>query len=144
MSKKIWIIIAVIVVVVIAAGAWSKKSDAPSSGANQSVTVNLETLNKSGQSGNATITPMEGKVKVVLNIDKAPTGSEEPAHIHKGACPTPGAVLYPLNSVVNGTSETIIDASMDDLAKNLPLAINIHKSPSEINQYVACGNIPAF
>ena len=93
--------------------------------------------------GNArNLGPSEGKV--ILNVQGAPAGVEQPAHIHKGACPTPGDVVYPLNSVVNGVSETVLDATVDALVGGLPLAVNVHKSQSEVNMYVACGDVVAF
>lgn len=66
-----------------------------------------------------------------------------PAHIHVGSCPTPGAVKYPLNPVVNGKSKTLIDVSVGDLVKGLPLAVNLHKSATELATSVACGNLEA-
>lgn len=66
-----------------------------------------------------------------------------PAHIHLGSCPTPGAVKYPLNPVVNGKSKTVIDVSVAELVKGLPLAVNLHKSATELATSVACGNLEA-
>ncbi|HSE34617.1 MAG TPA: peptidoglycan-binding protein [Candidatus Paceibacterota bacterium] len=66
-----------------------------------------------------------------------------PAHIHVGSCPTPGAVKYPLNPVVNGKSKTVLDVSVEELVKGLPLAVNLHKSATELATSVACGNLTA-
>lgn len=63
-----------------------------------------------------------------------------PAHIHKGTCPNPGEVVYPLEPVVNGTSTTTIDATIEELVAS-PMAVNVHKSADEANVYVACGDI---
>ncbi len=146
MSKKTWWVIVVIVIVLIAIGVWSaKKGEAPvTSGEGRTASVTFAALNASGENGTATISEMDGKVKVILNVQGAPAGVEQPAHIHKGACPTPGDVVYPLNSVVNGVSETVLDATVDALVGGLPLAVNVHKSQSEVNMYVACGDVVAF
>lgn len=107
------------------------------------VTVNLAAQNNSGESGTATLTEMEGgKTKVVLNLSGAPQGIVQPAHIHAGACPNPGAVVFPLTFPTNGQSETILDVSLrDGILGRLPLAVNVHKSASEANVYFSCGDI---
>ena len=69
--------------------------------------------------------------------------STYPAHIHVGACPTPGAVAYPLTAIVGGLSETVLSTSTKGLIAGLPLAINVHKSPTELSTYVACGDLKA-
>lgn len=94
------------------------------------------------QSGKATLTETNGKVKVLLELNTVDMLKDpQPAHIHKGACPKPGDVVYPLTNVINGKSETIIDTTMDNLKKQFPLAINVHKSASESSVYTACGDL---
>lgn len=104
-----------------------------------SLTVKLEPQNNSGESGTATLTKSGDKqTKVSLNVQGA-SGSQ-PTHIHKGTCsnldPKPA---YPLSPVVNGKSETRVNASLDDLTHGY--AINGHKSPQDLKTYVFCGNI---
>lgn len=112
------------------------------SGVNEKqVGVSLTTQNNSGQEGTATLKDVEGKTLVTIKLAGAPKGSSEPAHIHTGSCPEPGAVKYPLTNVVDGNSETTLDVSMKDLMANPALAINVHKSAAEIKTYVACGNL---
>ncbi|MGE3910638.1 MAG: CHRD domain-containing protein [Chloroflexota bacterium] len=108
--------------------------------AQESVTINLSPQNDSGVSGTAVLTPDGSGTKVVLSLTNAP--GPHPAHIHAGSCPTVGAVVFPLTSVVNNTSETTVAASIADILK-APHAINVHKSPQEISTYVACGNLTA-
>lgn len=103
--------------------------------------VNLLPQNDSSQSGTATLTEENGKVKVSLTISGGAQGIAQPAHIHLGACPDVGAVKYPLTSVSNGTSETMLDVSFDQLRSELPLGINVHKSADEAKVYVACGDL---
>ena len=111
------------------------------SGMMKKSTVTLDTQNNSGQSGTATLTEENGKVKVMLSLTGGDYTSPQPAHIHAGACPTPGAVTYPLTNVVNGKSETTINATMEQLKAKMPLAINVHKSAEEATMYTACGDI---
>jgi hypothetical protein len=103
--------------------------------------VTLTEQNGSGQNGMATLTDMgNGMTMVTLEISNGTT-TPQPAHIHAGTCanldPKPA---YPLSSVVNGKSETMVDADVDDLLAG-DYAINVHKSPTEASIYVSCGNI---
>jgi hypothetical protein len=103
--------------------------------------VTLTEQNGSGQNGMATLTDMgNGQTMVMLEISNGTT-TPQPAHIHEGTCdnlnPKPA---YPLSSVVNGRSETVVDVDIDDLLAE-DYAINVHKSPTEASIYVSCGNI---
>jgi hypothetical protein len=103
--------------------------------------VTLTEQNGSGQNGTAELTDMgDGTTKVVLVISSN-TADPQPAHIHNGTCaaldPKP---VYPLTSVVNGKSETIVNASIAELLSK-PYAINVHKSAAEASVYVSCGSI---
>ena len=42
--------------------------------------------------------------------------------------------------VVLGKSNTVIDASLDELVAT-PMAINVHESAQNLGKYVACGDI---
>lgn len=108
----------------------------------KSIYVELKSQNNSGQDGSATIVYMDGKAKVVINVPSGTKDIAQPAHIHMGTCPNPGAVTYPLTNVVNGISETIIDIPVEQLLNELPLAINVHKSAAEVKVYTSCGDIP--
>jgi plastocyanin len=67
----------------------------------------------------------------------------QPAHIHLATCTKIGGVKYPLTNIENGSSVTTLAVSIDDLLKDLPLAVNVHKSATAATVYVACGDIPA-
>ena len=105
------------------------------------VVVNLVEQNASGESGTATITEVEGGVRVVLNLIGASEGVVQPAHIHANSCADIGGVQYPLTFPMNGSSETMLEVSMDELQAGLPLSVNVHKSAEEVSVYVACGDI---
>src|SRR5262245_2611228 len=107
-----------------------------------SATTQLKAQNNSKESGTATLTKAgDKKTKVVLNVEGTPAGVNQPVHIHKGTCanldPKPA---YPLSPVVNGKSETTVNASLEDLQKG-GYAINGHKSAKEATTYVFCGDI---
>jgi hypothetical protein len=110
-----------------------------------SASVKLEPQNSSGESGTATLTKAgDNKTKVVLEVQGAPAGVSQPVHIHKGTCanldPKPA---YPLSPVVNGKSETTVNASLDSLEKG-GYAINGHKSAQDVKTYVFCGPIASM
>jgi len=96
------------------------------------LTIALSEINNSGQSGTATIKEENGKVDVKIMIKGLNSTSVHPAYIHAGKCPGVGAIKYPLKNVVNGESETYMNATIDGLKKALPLAINVN---------TACGDI---
>lgn len=105
------------------------------------IVVALQEQNGSGESGTATITEVEGRVRVVLSLTGAPEGVVQPAHIHVNSCADIGGVQYPLTFPMNGSSETMLEVSMAELRAGLPLSVNVHKSVAEASVFVACGDI---
>ena len=106
-----------------------------------SITVPLSELNKSGEIGSAVITDeFDHGTRIVLHLTGAPA-SAQPAHIHLGTCdniaPKPS---FPLKSVVNGQSDTLLAVPFDEIRKGVYL-INVHTSPTKLEPYVACGII---
>lgn len=136
MSQARWIAVILFVVLALAGAAMVSAADP--------VTVTLNPLNDSGESGTAVLTDLgNGKVRVEVAITGAPAGVVQPMHIHKGTCanldPKP---TYPLTSLTDGKSVTEIEATLTDL-QNGDFAINGHKSAQEASVYVFCGDIPA-
>lgn len=107
----------------------------------KSGSISLLPQNSSGISGTAILKELDGKAVVSLDLTGVASGINPPAHIHVGTCPNPGLVKYPLINPVNGKSDTTLDVSLAQLKSELPLAINIHKSPDEPKIYVSCGNL---
>jgi LPXTG-motif cell wall-anchored protein len=106
------------------------------------LTVNLAAQNNSGQNGTATLTAKGDQTEVVINLPVGPAGAgvDQPVHIHEGACPTPGRVVFPLTSLKEGKSTTMVNAKLADIA-NGKHAINAHKSAAEASVYTSCGNV---
>ncbi|MBI5034273.1 MAG: hypothetical protein HZB51_27445 [Chloroflexi bacterium] len=111
------------------------------SAAAPSVVVQLAAGRDGDQSGTATLTSKGDKTDVVINIKPGAAGVAQPAHVHEGACPVPGAVKYPLKEIVDGKSTTTLDVSLQQLLAG-GFAINAHQSAAEVGKYVACGAIP--
>ncbi len=113
----------------------------PASGQGDTMTIQIKAQHGSGETGTATLTRLGSKTRVVISIKGENTTGKQPAHVHKGTCakldPKP---TYPLHDVILGKSNTVIDASFDDLTAQ-PMAINVHESAANIGKYVACGDI---
>src|SRR5688572_5671097 len=105
--------------------------------------VELAQQNASGVSGKALLIEQGSQTKVMLNLNGTTQGVKHPAHIHLGACPTPGEVRHPLTSLSEGKSVTLLDASFDTIVAGLPLAVNVHKSDDAMNVFIACGDLLA-
>ena len=97
--------------------------------------------NNSGQMGEVSFNSADNQTRVRIFLETFPQNITQPAHIHTGSCLNIGEVLYPLNNVYNGESETIIEASLDDLESQKPLAVNVHKSEEESQIYVSCADL---
>jgi len=125
-------------------GGGGEAADDPSAAATSDdvVTIQLAEQNGSGESGTATLTAMDDRTLVVLDLQNPTTGSQ-PAHVHEGQCgPTlDPAPLHGLLNVANGHSETVVNVPLSELTAG-GLAINIHHSDSAFERFVACGNLP--
>lgn len=126
--------------------AQSSPAPAPAAGGS-TTTLQLQPENGSGETGTVTMTPAAGGIAVDVSTDKAPD-SPQPAHIHKGTCakldPAPE---YPLTNVTKssdgakGTSMTTVSGVTMAQLTSTPHAVNLHKSTSDIKDYVACVDI---
>jgi hypothetical protein len=110
-------------------------------GTGEARTYVLAALSASGESGTVTLKPQSaGSTLVTIALKGAPADAQ-PAHIHVGPCaklnPSP---KYALKNVVNGESSTVVDAPMAELTGGT-LAVNVHKSTSDLATYVACGDL---
>lgn len=109
---------------------------------NRPTTIKLDAQSDSGQNGTAILTPLAGgKTEITIKVANPPSAIAQPAHVHEGTCANLNkAPKYPLTSVINGTSTTVVNVDLETMMKT-PHAINVHKSGPEAAIYVACGNI---
>lgn len=131
--KRIWISL-------IAAGLLAIAAIGPAAADEHSMTVNLDEVDGSGVSGTATLTETDGSTTVSIELEGTPEGGVHPVHIHAGTCDDLGDVVFPLEDVVEGMSESTVEAGISDILA-AEHAINVHLSADEMNVYVACGNI---
>lgn len=145
MRARTWMLAAIASLALVAAacggdGENGGDGTAGGDGGDGSVTVTLGEQSGSGITGEATLTSADGQTEVVVTLENAGDGPQ-PIHIHPGTCedltPEPA---YPLTDVTGGSSETMVDASLDELTGG-EFAINAHESPDALDVYVACGNI---
>ena len=108
------------------------------------LTISLDELDGSGQSGEATLTAAGSQTTVIVKVTAGdPSNDPQPVHIHSGSCGTGlGGMVYGLTSIVAGESTKTVDATLASLIAG-DFAINVHKSGAEIGTYTACGNITA-
>ncbi len=109
---------------------------------NRQITIFLKGENNSGESGKVTLKQDNGVFTVTISLNSESSNIPQPAYIYRGKCPDVGAIKYMLNPVINGSSTTALQVSLDQLKKQEPLAITVHKSKQEITQYIACGDLP--
>jgi hypothetical protein len=94
------------------------------------------------QPGSAFVGHFDGTTFVVVNIDPGAEGAIQPAHIHTGTCASPGPIVYPLASVVDGNSFTQFSVPPGDLLDNNYI-VNVHLSADAIGTYVSCAALEA-
>ncbi len=82
-----------------------------------------------------------GVLRVVIEVTSGPVDLGQPVNIHFNNCTDICGVRYPLNNVINGSSETLIETTLAGLIEERPLSLNVHKSIVEASFYIACGNL---
>lgn len=101
------------------------------------VTVKLNAMNGSAETGTMTLTPKGSETVVTLSMTPA-SKDAQPAHFHDGTCekytPKP---RYPLKDVVDGKSTTTLDVPMAKLLDG-GMVVNVHKSKAEIATVNSC------
>jgi len=105
------------------------------------LSVPLFPQSDSGQLGGVDLFELGGKVEVMIQLENVPAGVLQPAHLHLGSCDVLGKIVFSLNPVVDGSSQTILNVSGEEFQSQLPLAVNVHKSEDELGISVACGFI---
>lgn len=103
------------------------------------LSVTFIELNDSGVSGVATLYADGDQTIVDITVEDA--GPIHPAHIHAGTCDDLTATPeYTLENVVDGSSISIVDVSLDDLLAS-DFSIDLHLSPDELGTMIVCAPI---
>jgi hypothetical protein len=120
------------------------ESPVPTTSSENTISVTLSPIleNSIQQEGVAVLSAIGNTTKVTIVVNSViGLDNPQPAHIHEGNCPGVGNIVYPLNSIVNGKSETILSTTLDRIKTQGALAINVHKSDKETSIYTTCGQI---
>jgi hypothetical protein len=97
--------------------------------------------NGSHETGTVALKPRGGNTDVEIHLLNAPKGVSQPAHIHLGTCKSlDPAPKYPLEPVLDGTSDGVVHVSIATLLKS-PMAVNVHASAANLKTYVACADL---
>ena len=105
------------------------------------LTIALNELDGSGQSGWATLTARDGGIEVVLSLGEGTLKSEK-VHIHSGQCGADlGGVVHGLTDFTDGNSVTTLEGVSLKSLMTGSFAVNAHKA-GDPKVYTACGNIP--
>ena len=107
----------------------------------QNFNVALNPPNGDARMGSATITAAAGEqVRVTIQLDRVGRDAF-PAEIREGTCDELGGeAAYDLSDVEGGTSETLLEVSMDDL-RTTPYAIVVLPPDGAGDTYEACGEL---
>lgn len=131
--KRIWVSLVAAALLTVAAIAPAAAQD--------TITIDMQEVDESGQSGSANITSDGEQVIVAIEIDAGPDGEPQPLNIHDGTCRDLGEVAYPLEDVVDGMSESSADISLSDIISG-EYAIVVSQAEGEDDVIVACGTTP--
>lgn len=98
--------------------------------------------------GDADVEALDQGTRVDIDVRGAASNSMLPWHLHEGACGSGGAIVgdpaaYPPLAVdLDGTASSEADLAMA-LTPGADYHLNVHKSPSELETIVACGEVEA-
>ncbi len=109
--------------------------------AQQALTLDLAEQNASGQSGTARLTADGDTTRIVVEVENPPEVAQ-PSHVHEGTCGEIGDVVAPLENLVDGRAESVVDMSLAELQRR-GLIVHAHKSEAEYDTSVACAEIPS-
>jgi hypothetical protein len=101
-----------------------------------SLTISLDEMNGSGQSGFVTLSARGDQTEVVV---LATAGISALAHIHEGSCAELGGVAHALSDTSVAISSITIDATLDSLISG-NFAVNLH-TDGDAGVYSSCGDI---
>ena len=104
------------------------------------ITIHMSAPTGSFQVGQAVVESIEGGTRVTVDVEP-PGDAAQPMHIHFGDCADVGDVFFPLENVVRGHSETLIEMPIDEVVMSGRL-VNVHRSYEDFPTYTACGELP--
>lgn len=105
-------------------------------------TVSLDPVGVNGQTGNAYIGEVSGRMIIKLRLDTAKENITQTSFIYKGTCSSLDGVRYYIAPAFEGKStSTYYGMNIEAIKKDLPLSIVVNKSLEEHWEIVSCGTI---
>ena len=101
-----------------------------------SLTIMLDELNGSGQSGSVILTNRGAQTEVVVSVTP---GISALAHIHDGSYETLGGIVHDLSDTSGASSSMTVNATLDSLIAG-SFAVNLHDD-EDPSIYTSCGNV---
>lgn len=100
----------------------------------------------SAVTGTATATAREGHIIATIAVTGAPAGGTHPWHIHEGTCGSGGPIVgpptaYPPLQVASNGAANAEAHLMLNLNEARAYHVNVHASPTELGNIVACGDL---
>lgn len=107
-------------------------------------TVQIEPLQDSGASGEATVTAEGDQTQVMVRLAGLPANSTHPGHIHSGTCDAVGSVVQPLQEIaVDATGTGTMTATVEVPPMTAMDGQHIVVYHGEGGTPIACAAIPA-
>lgn len=104
------------------------------------VSIDLRSDGNTNVLGAAHIGSADGLTGLSIDMTPGPEDVLQPAHIRHGSCGSLDDSAYPLASVLNGQSFTLVSVSLSELLAG-GYAIDVQASEAESGVSVACGDI---
>jgi hypothetical protein len=87
-----------------------------------------------------------GQTAVAINLAGGEVGGTHPWHIHRGTCATGGAIVgnpaaYPPLRPTSAGAATATAHIRVQLVPGEDYHVNVHRSPEQLGQILACGNL---
>ncbi|HEX2189993.1 MAG TPA: hypothetical protein VHG51_13895 [Longimicrobiaceae bacterium] len=100
----------------------------------------------SGVTGTSTATVRDDHTVVTITVSGAPAGGTHPWHVHEGTCGSGGSLVgppsaYPPLQVAGNGAASAEAHLMLRLNEARRYHVNVHASPTEMGNIVACGEL---
>ncbi len=104
----------------------------------------LKAVGASGEYGTVALKPLGEQTAVEVHVVNEPPGDVQTVHIHHGTCAkVDPPIIYPLSPLVDGTSESIVDVSLDKILAILSV-VHVHSSYKNEQRSLACASLGPY